>query len=265
MTDLARSTPDGLRVYVDFKGSVPARDAGNILAAIDRAFFRFARDEVGISNARLRIVETGTGSWWVLLTAAKELYDLGTTYPDLIPLFVNNIDTTYRILIDQRPDETKKHFVDLLRDLAKSGKRIGAKAIDISSIVSTSIRSVHFDTLIDAQSTEGYRTPLLQHSTLRHSIPIYTDATVIEQAGALAQTGQLFGTIFKVDGSWYARPEGMSGVLLPLTFSTLAKLTVEDGVAYRIAGELLKSAEGYPIGIQVANLTHLGSRGREIT
>lgn len=148
----------------------------------------------------------------------------------------------------------------MLRDLAKSGKRIGAKAIDISNVVRTHIEDIHFDRLIEVDANLNDEFPILQQPSKRHAIPVLTDRYAMEETGTLAQSGNLFGTVFLVDGSWYARPEGMSGVLLPLTFSVLARLAVEDGSPYQIEGKLLRSSEGYPIAIEVERLKHIGPR-----
>ncbi len=258
MAELEIVERDWLKISIVVDRAVEARYVATVLTVLDRAFSRFVRDQIGVSGARLVVVRTGVGSWWAYLAMAKEMYDLAHDHPDLVPVFINNVDVTYRSLVDHGPADTAKYLRDLVRDLARVAKRIGADAIDLAGIVRVTILAEHYDLVLRPDEDEAEISLASNRvKTKGQGLTLLTDAEKIVHAGELASSGTLMGTAFLVDGSWYARAEGMGGILLPLTLNALSRLTVQNGVAFQIQGSLLRSVEGYPVGIAVDSLTHL--------
>lgn len=254
--DLKPLESNSLRVVISIENGVAARGVATVLSSLDKAFSRYVQAEYGRRGARLQIVETGVGSWWAILMACKEVYDLSQDHPDLIPVFVNNVDATYRILTTQEPKDTAKHLRDLVQDLARAGQRLGADAIDLISIARVTITAAQYDLILrpDNDRTKQSRTSRLP-ATAQAAFP--PERHVLEHAAELSGAGQLVGTVFSVDGTWYARAEGMFGVLLPLDLSHLVAGGVRHGVTYVIDGFLSHSSEGHPIAIAVRKLSEL--------
>lgn len=248
-----------LKVEAVVSGPVEAAQVARLLTSLDRHFSRFARSEVGLPGVRLRVEQTGVGSWWATLMAAKELYDLGTDYPDLIPIFVNQLGQAYSSLTNQEISHTPEHMRDLVRDLAKSGKAIKASAIEISDIftgAAVSLTERDYESILS--TPKGFRDPFRGSSAkiAEEPRPVAID-WALEEAGKLAAKGTLFGTTFLVDRTWYVRADGMHGVLLPLQTQNIFSDVIEQGRSYSFGGDVVRSPEGFPIAIAVTHMSPL--------
>lgn len=164
---------------------------------------------------------------------------------------MNHVEAAPAAVLNQEPLETTAHMRTLLRDLAKAGRRMGADAIDLISVVRVVIASREYDALIADDATGPAN---VDPHRSRSSLTVATLADEVMHAGVLASTGDPFATTFFVDRTWYARPVDMGGVMLPLHLDQHAGAAIRDGVVFRIEGSLLRSFEGHPSGIAVKAL-----------
>lgn len=250
---------DQIRIFINTREPVPARDVGRMLVSLDRAFSKFAREQTGRTGFRLEVVQSGAGSWWVVVQAAYGAYDVAKEFPEVVPFFMHNLDVVIKSILAHGIDDTPKHMRELVRNIAKTGKGAVADTIEIMSITRILLDKDAFYELDVPQVREPSppkKEPLPSLDWSAAATLLRDDAS-LKAAADLAKDGNLSGTLFKVAGSWFARAEGMNGVLLPLELNMLATLAAVDNRGYRIEGTLKRSPEGYPVGIKVKNLTWL--------
>ena len=72
------------------------------------------------------------------------------------------------------------------------------------------------------------------------------------------QASSFFGTIFRVDGTWYARHEGGGGVLLPVETPDSAKTAFVDGQSYNFTGRIIADHRGHPRSAYVSAAEAIG-------
>ena len=145
-----------------------------------------------------------------------------------------------------------RDLLDLARSLGRIGKRRFAEFVEIVGIIRVSISPELLQAMADAQIDEDAEA--LGTRQQKTGNFVYVDRRAIEEAADLADRGDLYATLFQVEGDWYARPQGMHGVLLPLKFSIQAKLAAVHNRLFRIVGSLEVGQEGFPIGIAVEHL-----------
>jgi hypothetical protein len=250
---------DQLKVFIDTKSAMPALQAARLLTAFDRAFSIYAQEK-GYADLHLQVISSGNGSWWIIFEQLGAAYGISTQYPDLIPLFVNDMQVIAKILQEQGPEETPKYMRDLLEDLAKVGKRTAAKSITLINIISVIFSQDTLDHIDFIRRQRNGRVKAEYAATFKADAgtpklsPVLVDKAAVIRAAGLAEQWQLHGKLFKIEGEWFAKPADMHGILLPLKLKVLPKLVVEDRKTYRIGGSLMRSIEGYPIGIDVTDL-----------
>jgi hypothetical protein len=253
---LARTTADGnrdqIKITVWTDRAVSAADSGRLLIAFDRAFNQFARERTGERDAHLQIIESSSGSWWVILGAAWGVYEVSQEYPDLVPFFNRDLAHVIKILMEQGPEETPKYLQDLARSLGKAGKKMAARVIEIANLDKLELDPAAFE-LLDAPEPKAN---LNRQRATSRALPGDQSSMhdQIFEAAARAVEAKLFGTLFKVDGQWFARAEGMHGILVPLTLDSHCASVATHGSAYRIEGAVERTGEGHPIGIAVMRL-----------
>lgn len=110
-----------LKIHVTVASPFEIRDATSILKKVDQAFSRFAREEFGVRNHHLTILESGTDSWWAILQEAYAVYEVSKDHPDIVAAFVPNLDASLKVLMNSDPSDVKGYLRDLLRDVAAIG------------------------------------------------------------------------------------------------------------------------------------------------
>ncbi len=249
---------DRLKLYVDIGSPIRVQDIAQLLLITDRAFNKYAREEHGIFGARLYVEKTGSGSWWTILVALKGTVDLAIEYPDLFPLFIQNLSSTFHILANQEPAETKEYALDLIKGYAKIGKKLGADFVELSCIIQITLRAEYFDLIesrIDDREASTYkaRTKTRDSDSLRSSL---NEKAVSDIRGSLQGNG-LEASIFVVDGTWYARPVGFEGILLPLKFASSVNTELRNGKTYLINGMVTQSERGFPNSLYAKDIREL--------
>lgn len=252
---------DQLRIFIDTPANVPARDAGELLRSFDRAFARYAYGLTGRRGFHLDIIDTGTGSWWALLQAAYGIIEVNKEYPDLIPIFMNNLSETVRLLMENDPKDAPKYLRELARSIGKTGIRARATAIEIVNIARVSIDPVGFEMLARPEPrTQRESAEDDEEERLLASLQ-----TRMLEAGSAAKTTGLRGTLHKVGPRWYADAEGFHDVLLPLKLTDSANLSPVNGGQFVIYGSVARTQEGHPVAIVVRRLRPTGDHPRLLT
>lgn len=244
MDDDPLGEPHQLKIYVSLDHPLAIRDINSIQAKVDQAFSRFAREEFGLRNRHLTVLRSGTDSWWAILQEVYATYEMAKDHPDVVGAFVPNLDATLKILTGSGPGDLKGYLADLLRDVAAIGQRTGAQAISFAS--KTKLR---IDRLKFAQIIAGRRKVHPARKPATDGPPLISHDAIVE-ASTLASKQGLPGTVLRAEGNWYLRGVGLHGVLIPLYFSGSAPSLIE-GQMYVIEGFLRRSAEGFPVGVEV--------------
>jgi len=240
-----------LTLYVRSTRPVPAVELGRLLSALDKGFRTFVRQETGRSGARLVILDSGKGSLWIRLAAAFGAHEIVSAAPDLLPAFVDSISYALKLAMDHDAEEAPKYLRDLLKSIGQAGKRTMADAIDVISTVRVSLDPVAFDVVVQQDTSAPAKTasnPLL-------GVPGWDSHEQISAAEERVKAGSFVGKLYHVAERWYALPEGMHDVMLPLTLPEYSLTVPEHGREYRIRGELKMSDEGHPIRIDAERLT----------
>ena len=146
-----------------------------------------------------------------------------------------------------------KHLIDLARSVGRVGTRTAADFIEVVGIVIVMIQADLFDDMATA-SADDDSAEAIGTKVQRKGHSILLDKRALLEAGERATRGDLFGTLFQVEGDWYARADGMHGVLLPLLLSLQAKLAAVHNRGYRIVGTIEYGPQSYPIAILVEHL-----------
>lgn len=60
------------------------------------------------------------------------------------------------------------------------------------------------------------------------------------------KAGEIFGTVFDVDGTWYLRHQGGGGVLIPIEAPESLRDTFASGVTYSVEGHIGRNHLGCP-------------------
>jgi hypothetical protein len=238
-------------VYLETE-RVNASDASALIGAFDRAFSRYSRDR-GVKNVRLRLVRSSSGSFWATFALYMETYQLLRDHKDIIAMFMHDFAAVVSAIEQGATKNLPKHLLDLARAVGRVGKRTAAEFIEIVGIVHILIQSDLLAEMaaasVDDESGEPIRAKLQASGN-----SILLDTRALIRAAELAERGDLFATLLKVEGEWYARAEGMHGVLLPVKFSIQAKLAAVHGRIFRVVGSVELGSENYPVAIAIEHL-----------
>lgn len=74
--------------------------------------------------------------------------------------------------------------------------------------------------------------------------------------------GEVSGTAFNVQGSWYARLEGAGGVLLPLAGAAPTMASLADNHAYSFKERTIEDHRGAPWQFHVIQARAIGGGSR---
>lgn len=247
--------PKKLLIKIKKDEPVAAMHVASILTATDRSFRRYAKETHGLRGARLIITETATGSWWSLLEASILIADQANKFPHLLPLFVQSIGSTYHILVNQNPGETRDHAINLLSEYAKIGRQTHAELIDLACIARVTLMPEHFELIEKRASRAQFSKKAIPPAASLQ--PDAIDVATVDRVKKKLESGSLEATLFFVDHTWYARPVGFEGVLLPAQLSPSAKEKAEHGAAYSVDGTIMHSSRGYPNGFSIRNLERI--------
>lgn len=255
--------PGQFAIFLDVEGA-PAGPIGEILDALSDAFRSGRRlAETDLSpDFDLRIVETGVGTWWAILETFSLVKEINDEVPGLIPMLGNDLLTTIRILRSEGPEDIPRHLAKLVRDLMHSAKKARAKGLDIIGSARIHINAMEFAELGRRAARALRSPPQATRAEPADMRPIPAVEKAITKAGNLAGRSSLFATIFQVDDTWYARAEGMHGVMVPIELSAGNPTTPQHGHAYQIKGAIIRSHEGFPVGLSVIGLQPIPSGGR---
>jgi hypothetical protein len=242
---------DHLLVYVRTAGPVPAAEAARLLSALDKAFRAYVRQETGRSGARLVILDIGRDSLWVRLGSALAAHQILSAEPNLLPMFVDSISYALKLSMDHDFEDIPKYLGDLLRSIGQTGKRTMADAIDLVSVARVTLDPISFD-IVTRPDTSA---PKKHAAESLLALPGWESPEQIRAAEDRVRSGTFVCKLFYVADRWYALPEGMHDVLLPLKLAPFTVTVPERGRRYRIRGKLRKSDEGNPIGIDADDLT----------
>src|SRR5205085_7526335 len=223
--------------------------------AFDSAFRIHTADFPGGSRG-LRLVDAGVGTWWMVLDDLSTIYQAAQSAPDATAALAKDLDYVVRVLREQSPTETAAHLRDLAKTLADTGRRLKADAVAVVAAVKVTVRAEHYGVIQRAARPvrEGFGEAAVDPPMPR------SQKHRVMTALLAAERGELYGTALSAGGAWYARLEGLGGVLLPLHVSGAAERV--DGAAYRIEGRRLTSGRGWPEAVQVKTMHKVGSAGR---
>ena len=83
------------------------------------------------------------------------------------------------------------------------------------------------------------------------------DQKSLDNLGASLRGVGLEASIFLVDNTWYARPVGYEGILLPLMLPSSIEAELRTGSSYFIHGEVKHSTRGFPNRIYARKIRKL--------
>lgn len=245
-------------MYSDFKliiecEQLPAAQLSRILSDLDKSFKAFGREQEGRSfRAEITVASVRFGSIEILMDAIGAVEKLTLASQYLAP-FATHLAEVAKHVIDWR-DHTSLSQISsadkkVLRSLANPVANGHAHQINI-------VNNGNFNVIVEDPHAAQL---LLQGIASRESL---TKHSAVEEADHIPVTnrqlsalkdGSLMGTVFQVDGTWYARLAGQNGVLVPISLIGLGSQGLINGKAYEFRGTVLRGRRGEINGLAIEN------------
>ncbi|MBY5706989.1 hypothetical protein HFO38_30545 [Rhizobium leguminosarum] len=229
-------------------------EVGEILIALNTAFEQFSRKVLRArDNVRLRIRDLRRGSLDIVLDVVDSVGKIIKAAEALAP-FASHLMEIVGILCGQHSGKVTKADRKAVEAIANPVANGNASQINL--IVNG---QAHFTFNVEsatalraAQTSSLVVTPRAAEAEGPHR---YMST---HQVRSLSSEG-LYGTALNVDNDWYARLEGGQGVLVPISVTSDIAAALHHKAVYIFKGTIRKGALGEQIGIDVMNLTRIGS------
>jgi hypothetical protein len=232
---------------------LPAVQLSRILGDLDGAFRAFGREQEGRSfRAELTVVSVRFGSIEILIDAIGAVEKLTLASQYLTP-FATHLAELATHVIGWR-DLTS------LGEISSADKKVlKSLANPVANGQAQQINIVNNGTLNVIVENPSEAKRLLQGIA---STEPQTKLRPAEEADHIAVTrrqlselkhGDLMGTAFQVDGTWYARLAGQNGVLVPISLIGSGSQSLIDGKAYEFRGTVLRGPRGEINGLAIDN------------
>lgn len=232
---------------------LPAAQLSRILGDLDRSFRAFGREQEGRSfRAELTVASVRFGSVEILMDAigAVEKLELASQY--LAP-FATHLAELARRVIGWRDQASLGDISSadkkVLKSLASPVANGSAQQININN---NGTLYVIVENPNEAQSMLQGIASTEPRTKLRRAEEAEHIAVTDRQLSELKH-GDLMGTAFQVDGTWYARLAGQNGVLLPISFFGSGSQGLANGKAYEFRGAVLRGPRGEINGLAIDN------------
>lgn len=239
--------------FETFEGST-AVEVGEILISLNASFQRFCKRELRHrSNVSLYIRDLKRGSLDIILEAidgAGKVIKAG----EAVAPFACHLMEIARILCGHPSPKIAKVDHKVIEAIAKP--IASGNATQINLIVhGEAYFTFNGESAVALQSAKASSLVVSPSAAEVDAPPRYVS---LSQVRSLSSDG-LHGTALDVDGDWYARLEGGQGVLVPITASSAIAETLHHKAPYLFRGALLKGVRGEQIGIDVTDITRIGS------
>lgn len=246
---------DGLHLVIEAE-AIPTTELSGMLDALDKSFRAYARQSGGARvRAGLSVAAVRRGSIDLLLNVVELAGGVATARQYLAP-FATHL----------------AQLVDLALHGALPGLSAPVSPVDrkaINSLVdpvargsATQINLVNNGQIVfNVASPEAAKDILTR---LKASVPTRPPQALVDEISiprkqlADLERGELMGTVFLVDGTWYARLQGLGGVLVPISADAGLKGGLVHGKVYRFHGRASTGNHGETVGIYVQGAAQVG-------
>lgn len=246
---------DGLHLIVG-ADAIPAAELSEMLDALDKAFKAYVRqNSTSRLKAELSVAAVRNGSIDVLLdvielagsvvAARQYLAPFATHLAQLVDLALNGGLFDLLMPISQ----VDRKAINSLVDPVAKGSATQVNLVNNGQIVINVGSPEAAEAIIAALKASVPQRPA-QAFTEEISIP--------KKRLAGLGRGELMGTAFLVDGTWYARLLGLGGVLVPISADGDLRSGLVHGTAYQFLGRPSTGHRGETVGIHVQGVTQVG-------
>lgn len=243
--------------------NLPANELATMLSNLDKSFKSFGRRHYGQPfKSKLTVAAVRYGSLEVLLEVAGAIKTL-LDAKDILAPFATHLAELIGIHVTM----SKNHLSDKLQvanhssDKFSSADRNAVKSLagPVANGNASQINIVNNGTiLLNVENKETAQAILdgldLSNLTsklmkpIEHALGAVNHEISNQQLKELAD-GQLMGTAFIVDGTWYARLESGQGVLVPISLLGASANELRNGTTYAFRGTTLRGTKGEIIGL----------------
>lgn len=239
---------DAFRIVIEYENAIPAAEIAALLLSLDKGFDRFVGKKgrgIGEPNVKLGIREIRRGSIDLILEAIDSANKLKDAAVYIAPFASHIIDIASSVvngIIIPKVNKPDREMVASIAQPVANGN-----ATQINLIVygnpSFNINANNAKDILGSLAVTQTKLPAPVVHETKHQLIMseHQSRDLIE--------GSLTGTAFTVDGQWYVKLLGGSGVLVPTTGSVL----LQNGQTYRLSGRPTHGRHGEIVGIEISS------------
>lgn len=242
--------PATLRLIVDTKGQPRAADVGRMLHRLSVSFSQYQRREGFGTNAQLRVSRLEVGSLWADLIAVAGTVVTLWEFREILTGFVQQLVKAFRVMSGTEDGIVESSDRVTIEALAAPVANDDAHQVtvqvvgDNNAVLVINLESAQslrdaavaraIPSTLRAHQTKAARAPI-EGARLREAISYRTDRSIIDEDSADA-------TLLFIDGQWYARPVGLSGVLLPVSIGHQSVAGLDEHTTHIAHGSIIRQA-----------------------
>lgn len=247
-----------ITIRLDSGREIPAKTIAAFLTAHNQAYRKFC-EENGVAPRDLVVTNSGTASWWALLSEAYGLIDLASSHADFLASFMTEFSAVVSKAKTTSILETRPSFIGLLKEYRKAIRNYAVTGIFIGHAFAGQVtftspgeveRIVRTLKPRNRSTQKALGKPVVERrraDIVRMKVP--DDVATFEPLATMG-TAKIFDRVL------YVQLEGMGGALLPASGEGGTSLRHDHSYSFR--GKKLLNRAGEAIGFHVVSASQIG-------